>query len=131
MPEKLSYNPVHLGHGGSAVTQPEFNGDPDWYEAYSKRHEADGEEGRLVSLHSFSESWTMWEMHPVGAEMVLCIKGEIILIQQLSDDTQKRTVLREGEYAINPPGVWHTADIESEASAVFITAGQGTEHRDR
>ena len=26
---------------------------------------------------------------------------------------------------------WHTADIESEASALFITAGLGTEHRPR
>ena len=39
--------------------------------------------------------------------------------------------LRTGEYAINPPGVWHTADVESEATALFITAGLGTELRPR
>ncbi len=32
---------------------------------------------------------------------------------------------------INEPGVWHTADVESTATALFITAGLGTEHRPR
>lgn len=36
-----------------------------------------------------------------------------------------------GEYAINAPGVWHTADVETEVTCVFITAGLGTEHRPR
>ncbi|HAG37451.1 MAG TPA: cupin, partial [Erythrobacter sp.] len=36
-----------------------------------------------------------------------------------------------GEYAINPPGVWHIADIVQEATAIFITAGEGTQHRPR
>jgi len=42
-----------------------------------------------------------------------------------------RVELKQGEYAINPPGVWHTADIEGEATGVFITAGAGTEVRPR
>jgi hypothetical protein len=32
---------------------------------------------------------------------------------------------------MNPPGVWHAAAIEDGASALFITAGLGTERRDR
>ena len=40
-------------------------------------------------------------------------------------------MLNPGEYAINDPGVWHTADVESEATALFITSGEGTEHRPR
>ena len=39
--------------------------------------------------------------------------------------------LGEGQYAINEPGVWHTADVAGEATALFITAGLGTEHRPR
>lgn len=34
-------------------------------------------------------------------------------------------------YFINKAGVWHTADVPSAATALFITAGQGTEHRPR
>jgi hypothetical protein len=40
-------------------------------------------------------------------------------------------VLKPGQYAINEAGVWHTADVERRATAVFITAGRGTEHRPR
>ncbi len=102
----------------------------EWYEAYVERNAHDGSEGRLVSLYSFSESWTSWERHPLGDEAVICTAGEITLIQELPDGPQK-VVLRAGEYAINPRGVWHTADVAGHATALFITAGVGTEHRPR
>jgi quercetin dioxygenase-like cupin family protein len=122
--------PLHLGLGAKAVPQPEFTG-MEWYAAYSARHAADGAEGRLVALHRFGESWTSWEMHPAGDEVVICTAGEITLIQELPDGGTASVRLRAGEYAINPPGVWHTADVASEATALFITAGMGTEHRPR
>lgn len=131
MAEKLSNNPVHLGQGACAVKEPQFTGDLSWYEAYVERHAVDGAEGRLVSQHVFTEPWTMWEMHPAGDEVVLCTKGTITLLQEMPEGAHNRIVLQEGEYAINPPGVWHTADVEQEATALFITAGQGTEHKDR
>jgi quercetin dioxygenase-like cupin family protein len=126
----LARFPVHLGPGASAVPQPDFSG-MEWYAEYGARHGADGAEGRLVSLHTFSESWTSWEMHPVGAEVVLCIAGEIGLIQEQPDGGTESVTLNAGEYAINPPGVWHTADVAEQATALFITAGLGTEHRPR
>ncbi len=131
MADNLTDNPIHLGLGATAFSEPRFTGDPAWYQSYGERHARDGAEGRLVSLHQFTEPWTVWEMHPVGAEVVMCIKGEMLLIQQMEDGSEKQITLREGEYAINPPGVWHTADVESETTALFITAGQGTENRER
>jgi quercetin dioxygenase-like cupin family protein len=121
--------PIHLGLGAHAVSQPEFTG-MEWYAAYAQRNAADGAEGRLVSLNSFSESWTSWERHPMGDEAVICTAGEITLIQELPDGPE-RTTLRAGDYAINPRGVWHTADVSGHATALFITAGMGTEHRPR
>ena len=121
--------PIHLGHGARAVPQPEFTG-MDWYAAYAERTAADGNEGRLVFLHSFSESWTSWERHPLGDEAVICTAGEITLIQEMPDGP-RQTTLRAGDYAVNPRGVWHTADVASHATALFITAGMGTEHRPR
>jgi quercetin dioxygenase-like cupin family protein len=131
MPTKLSENPVHLGLGAGAEIQPDYTGDIAWYEAYSANNSSDGAEGRLVTLHSFDESWTSWEMHPLGSEVVLCTQGRITLIQELKDGVLNTVILNAGEYAINPPGVWHTADVEGEATALFITAGAGTEHRER
>lgn len=69
-------------------------------------------------------------MHPKGSEAVICLQGQITLIQEIDGKEQKVT-LNEYEYAINPPGVWHTADVDQEATVLFITAGEGTEHRPR
>lgn len=102
-----------------------------WYADYAARTAADGNEGRLVSAYRFAESWTNWEMHPAGDEVVLCLEGEITLHQEAADGTALSITLKPGEYAINPPGCWHTADVVGEASALFITAGAGTEHRPR
>lgn len=128
-PLSLARFPLHLGLGATAVPQPEFTGMA-WYEGYGQRTAADGAEGRLVSLYTFTESWTSWERHPAGAEVVICIAGEITLIQETPEGLQ-RVTLRPGEYAINPPGVWHTADVAGSATALFITAGLGTENRAR
>lgn len=125
----LETHPVHLGLGATAVSEPEFSGMP-WYAAYAERHADDAREGRLVTMHAFSESWTSLEMHPHGHEVVVCVAGEITLVQEI-DGAESRVVLRPGEYAINEPGVWHTADVNGPATALFITAGVGTEHRGR
>lgn len=129
MPKRLSQHPVHLGLGASAVSEPSFTG-PDWYLGYGARHAADGHEGRLVSMHSFDAPWDSWEMHPEGSEVVVCLEGEITLIQEIGGE-EVRIALRVGEYAINEPGVWHTADVDGRATALFITAGAGTQVRER
>jgi len=121
---------VHLGLGVTAEAQPAFTG-MDWYEAYGVRTAADGNEGRLVSLYRFTEDWTAWEMHPQGAEVVVCVAGTMTLVQEQIDGTTLETMLMPGDYAINAPGIWHSANVENEATALFITAGAGTQHRPR
>lgn len=129
---RIEDHPIHLGRGARATIEPAFTGDMSWYEAYGARHDAaDGAEGRLVAMHRFSAPWDSWEVHPNGSEVVLCLSGEIVLIQERPDGGADRITLKPGEYAINPPGVWHTADVEGEATALFITAGLGTQHRPR
>ena len=130
----LETRPIHLGLGATAEPQPEFPRDEttmQWYADYASRHEADGFDARLVASYTFTESWPMWEMHPNGAEVVICAAGSMTLHQELADGTANTVTLQPGQYAINPPGAWHTADIHGEASAIFITAGVGTRHRAR
>ena len=122
--------PIHLGLGARAVAQPEFTG-MGWYEGYDKRHADDMDEGRLVALYRFEESWTSWEMHPAGDEVVACLQGNMTLHQELADGTERSFELGPGEYAINPPGAWHTADTVGPVTALFITVGKGTTHRPR
>lgn len=126
----LGTHPVHLGLGATVVRLPEFDGTMEWYERYGASVRDDAAEGRLVSLHTFRESWPTWEIHPNGEELVVCIRGTMTLHQEL--DGKIRTVLlTEGQAIINPKGVWHTADIDGEATALFVTAGLGTEQRAR
>jgi len=126
----LSKFPAHLGLGAHVERLAAFDGTPAWYERYGDAHDDDGREGRLVSMHTFDSSWTIWEMHPNGDELVLCVDGEITLHQEIHGE--RRTVaLRAGEAVINPPGAWHTADVDHRATAVFVTAGMGTQIRPR
>lgn len=126
----LFHHPIHLGLGATAEVQPEYTG-MEWYADYAARTEGDGREGRLVGIHRFTESWSSWEVHPNGAEVVLCVSGRMTLHQEAPGGGITTVIIGPGDYAINPPGVWHTADIEDEATALFITPGLGTENRPR
>jgi uncharacterized cupin superfamily protein len=129
-PFDLSRFPVHLGSGGTVVQLAEFDGSMEWYDRYGADHESDGADGRLVSLHTFDASWDTWEVHPSGEELVACIAGRITLHQEI-DGEDRRAVLEAGQAIVNPPGVWHTADVDEPATALFITAGRGTQVRPR
>lgn len=126
----LSESFLHLGLGASAIPQPSLT-DGSWYQTYGERHDSDGADGRLVSMYVFTADWTEWEMHPAGEEVVLCTAGHMTLHQQFADGTTATVTIGAGEYAINPRGCWHTADITGSATAVFITPGLGTEGRPR
>jgi mannose-6-phosphate isomerase-like protein (cupin superfamily) len=125
----LAEFPVHLGLGATATREPRFDG-MEWYAAYGDRHASDGFEGRLVSMYTFDAPWDSWEMHPNGAEVVVCTAGRITFHQEI-DGTVRTVVLAAGDAVINPPGAWHTADVDGRCTALFITAGVGTQHRPR
>src|SRR5262249_17911070 len=126
----LSKFPAHLGLGARVERLDAFDGTSAWFQRYAEAHADDGTEGRLVSMYTFDSPWTTWEMHPNGDELVLCVDGRMTLHQEI--DGERRTVaLDAGEAVINPPGAWHTADVEGRATAVFVTAGIGTEIRPR
>ena len=129
-PPNLFDRPIHLGLGATAEVEPTFTGDMAWYQGYMERHGTDGSEGRLVAMHTFSESWDSWEVHPNGSEVVLCTAGSIELVQEI-DGAEVTTTLGPGDYAVNQPGTWHTANVADSATALFITAGEGTDHRPR
>ena len=130
-PKSISSFPIHLGLGAVAEALPEFTGEMSWYEYYSQRCAIDGNEGRLVSLHSFDAPWNSWEMHPAGSEVVVCISGAITLHQEDQSGARQTVLLNSGEYAINQAGIWHTADVVEPTTVLFITSGLGTQHRAR
>jgi quercetin dioxygenase-like cupin family protein len=121
---------AHLGLGARVEPLPDFQWTPDYLASYVDRTESDGAEGRLVTLIEQGESWDSWERHPAGDELVVLLSGRADLIQEI-DGEHRKVELRPGMAVINPPGVWHTADVHEPGEALFITAGRGTETRPR
>ena len=80
----------------------------------------------LVSAHSFSEDWGMWEMHPMGDEIVVLQHGDIDFVLWQGGEETILNVNQPGSYVVIPRGVWHTARPRRETSMVFFTPGQGT-----
>ena len=84
---------------------------------------------QLVAWHEFSEDWESWEMHPAGDEILVVVRGEITLLLQTEDGEQQTTLSQEGDYAVIPKGIWHTALVDSLVKVLFITPGEGTQHK--
>lgn len=126
----LTTTPVHLGLGSRAMPIEGFGWDPEVLEAYGAAVAADGAEGRMVMIFDGDTSWTSWERHPAGDEVVVCLAGRITMTREV-DGEHESVELRSGEATINPPGIWHTADLDGPARILTITPGIGTEHRPR
>jgi uncharacterized cupin superfamily protein len=126
----LSTTHVHLGLGATATPLPDFEWSAEYLAAYTARFAADGDEGRLVTMGPAASSWDSWERHPAGEELVVLLTGRVDLIQRV-DGGERRIALRPGQAVVNPPGVWHTADVHEPGQALFVTPGRGTEHEAR
>lgn len=126
----LSLTPVHLGLGARALPIEGFAWTPDALEAYVAAAAEDGIEGRLVVAFESEASWTSWERHPAGDEVVICMSGRMTVIRDL-DGQDDPVPLGPGQAMVNPAGVWHTADVQEPTRFLTITPGLGTEHRPR
>ncbi len=126
----LSSTVIHLGLGATATPLPDFAWTPESLAAYGARFASDGDEGRMVVIVRQDETWNTWERHPAGEEVVVLLSGRVDLVQEI-DGEERRVELHPGHAAVNPPGVWHTADVIEPGDGLFITPGRGTEHRPR
>ncbi|HXJ33098.1 MAG TPA: cupin domain-containing protein [Candidatus Eisenbacteria bacterium] len=115
---------VHLADGPEAVPVPVG---PDFWATIDRR--SDLHRGRLVTAYRFEPGkWNHWEMHPAGDEIVCQFSGAMDLVLEMGRD--ERTVELRGRSAfIIPRGVWHSAIVHAPSEALFITRGEGTEHR--
>ncbi|WP_374584569.1 cupin domain-containing protein [Pseudoduganella sp.] len=119
---------LHLGPDGTSV--PLEVDDAFWAKLTSGGFDHLGP-GRLVSTYDFSADWTGWERHPAGEEVVVLLAGALDFVLE-SDGGQRTISLRQpGQFLLVPRGAWHTANVPRSATALFITPGEGTEHRPR
>jgi quercetin dioxygenase-like cupin family protein len=121
---------AHLGLGSVVVPLPDFQWSRGYLERYALDTESDGDEGRLVVISPDRGTWTSWERHPAGEELVVKLSGAVTLFQEI-DGAVRAIELAAGLAAVNPRGVWHTVDVHEPGENLFITPGRGTEHRPR
>jgi quercetin dioxygenase-like cupin family protein len=126
----LAAKPIHLSLGSRALAVEGFGWDEGVLAAYAAAVAEDGEEGRIVMVFEDSQSWDVWERHPAGDEVVICLSGRMTAIQEV-DGEQQQVVLAPYQAIVNPRGVWHTADVDEPVRFMTITPGAGTEHRPR
>jgi mannose-6-phosphate isomerase-like protein (cupin superfamily) len=83
----------------------------------------------LISSHAFDSDWSSWEVHPHGDEIVLLISGEVEFVLEAASGEKRVTLKEQGEYLVVRKGVWHTARTRCKSKLLFITPGQGTQHK--
>ncbi len=83
----------------------------------------------LIAAYEFSEDWQNWEMHPDGDEIVILMSGEVTFVLCGNGNEQRIVLTQPGDYAIVPRGMWHTAKTSTKAKMLFITPGQGSQHK--
>jgi len=116
---------VHLADGPAATL---LEVGPDFWEKLGTRRELHA--GRLISAYRFTEDWTSWERHPAGDELVFQLSGAMDFV--VDDGGAARTVSLRGRAAlVVPRGAWHTVRVLEPSEAIFVTRGEGTEHKPR
>ncbi len=84
----------------------------------------------LVTTAEYSADWANWEMHPHGDEIVCLLEGSATMVLAAPDGSRDEVALSgAGSCAFVPRGSWHTAKLAAPARFLFITAGEGTQHR--
>jgi mannose-6-phosphate isomerase-like protein (cupin superfamily) len=77
-------------------------------------------EGRIVCLGDYGATWSWWERHPDGDELVLVVSGQVDFV--LEDESGRRTVtLAADQCAIVPAGTWHRAVVDAPCRMLFVT----------
>lgn len=123
----LTDTALHLSGAQRVVPLPGFAHD---YDAYVAQHCTPADPGRILVQYTTTEAWPTWEVHPAGDEVVIVLSGRARFIQDL-DGVHHTVEVGPGEVLINPAGVPHTADVIEPFTALYITPGPGTEHRER
>lgn len=127
-PLQLGHDAIHLDSTTRAVPLPGFD---HGYDAYIAAHCAPGTPGRLVTIEVSSESWSAWEMHPEGDEVVVVLAGRAEFVQRFPDGREVRVVVGPREAIVNPAGIPHTANVIEPMTALYITPAPGTTHEPR
>ena len=83
----------------------------------------------LVATSAFDRDWEHWEKHPAGDEIVVLLEGAVTFVLETDGGEDRVSLTEQGSYVVVPKGAWHRAETSSPTQMLFITPGEGTQHR--
>ncbi len=85
-------------------------------------------DGRMITASHISGDVDHWERHPAGGEVLILLSGAVDVVLD-QPEGERRVPLDAGQAFIVPQGVWHRIVMRKPGDLVFITPGEGTDHR--
>ena len=98
----------------------------DFWETIDQRGELS--RGYLMMVSTMDETWSTWERHPAGEEIVYLLSGSVDFVLDLPNGEQT-VELRGRSCCIVPRNTWHRAIVHEPGDMLFVTPGEGTSHR--
>jgi mannose-6-phosphate isomerase-like protein (cupin superfamily) len=98
---------------------------PDFWERIDDNPAAGG---TLVTMSTGEGDWAHWEMHPKGDEVLVLIEGAARILFDC-DGRQEAHDMAPGSTLVIPAGTWHRGVNQTAARILFMTYGEGTQHR--
>jgi mannose-6-phosphate isomerase-like protein (cupin superfamily) len=127
-PQALDLTGTFLRLRGDASVEP-LPVDADFWPRISRGELGSFHNEFLVTIHEFDADWPFWEMHPAGDEVVAVLSGSCILQLEAARNAREIPLGGPGRFVIVPKGAWHRATVTAPCRLMFITAGEGTQHR--
>jgi mannose-6-phosphate isomerase-like protein (cupin superfamily) len=84
--------------------------------------------GRIAMVLAMTGDFPHWERHPAGEELVMMLSGRMDVILE-EPEGERAVPLGPGEAVLVPAGVWHRGVVHEPGEALFVTEGEGTEHK--
>jgi mannose-6-phosphate isomerase-like protein (cupin superfamily) len=111
------------------VTIEAIKGDASFWPRLMSGQLGDFHNEYLVTAIDYRADWTHWEMHPMGDELVCVLSGAALMLLEHSGEQIPVQLSVPGEFVLVPRGTWHTARVSTACRMLFVTAGEGTQHR--
>ncbi len=100
----------------------------DLSEFWSRLMKGDIAQDAIITFSRLEGDFPHWEMHPKGEELFILVDGAIDVVMQMPEG-ETVTRLKGGECLVMPRGVWHRACVVAPGQMIFLTFGEGTQHR--
>lgn len=86
-------------------------------------------DGYLITVSDIRNDIPHWEMHPNGDEVLYLMSGKLDVLIEQAEQQQRVPLRADGPGVIIPAGAWHRTVVIEPGRLMFITWGEGTEHR--